>query len=114
MPSRLKVRVKLKGVAEAISRMRHLKATIRNKITRKALGEVAKKINKDARAGIPVESGLLKKSEGWVTRTYRNSSTVVIMVGPRHGFKQLVTMKRGWGAGRQMWRDPTKYAHLVT
>ncbi len=93
----------------------------RNTVVRRSLGIAARPIRKNARARVPVETGLLKKSIGIKTKTYRHSGASVALVGPRHGFKVKVGEKRATlrqalksgSATKDVFQDPTKYAHLV-
>ena len=72
-----------------------------------------KVVSKTAKALVPRDSGLLRKSIGTKTKLYRRSQTVITMVGPRSGMKQ--TVKQTGLDGRKVERmaNPSKYAHLV-
>ena len=67
-----------------------------------------------AKANAPVESGLLRKSIGRVTRSYKRGFHKVAVVGPRAGFHGMVAMKiKGVVVGKPKKRNPLHYAHLV-
>lgn len=98
------------------------------------LREISKMVAAEAKARVRSKSGLLVASIGTSpVRRYRNSGsrTIYIAVGPRRGFRRVVTQaKRGGikklGKGRSAaieaaaggWKaagiqNPVKYAHLV-
>ena len=54
-------------------------------------------------------SGLLRKSIGVRAKRYRRKGTMWVGIGPRTGFRQMVTTR----TGRVLLRDPIRYAHLV-
>lgn len=86
------------------------KDATRRKIMRPAIGEAASAVAKAARARVPVETGLLKKSIGTSVKTTKKGN-VVGVIGPRRGFKQQVN--RPSRIVQNTTADPTKYAHLV-
>jgi HK97 gp10 family phage protein len=104
------VRARLTGLKDVLDRLAHLrKQTTRSKIARRALQMASTPILKTAKRLAPKETGLLRKSIGRRLKTYRRTGTVFVMIGPRYGFKQLVTL----ASGKQHLRNPIKYAHLV-
>jgi HK97 gp10 family phage protein len=74
------------------------------KVARQAVSAGATPIQGSAKANAPEESGLLKKSIKKRVRTYKDSQTVVAIVGPDSSVK-------GEYKGKKRW--PAKYAHLV-
>lgn len=54
-------------------------------------------------------SGLLRKSIGVRAQRYRRAGIMWVGIGPRTGFRQVVTTR----TGRIVLRDPVKYAHLI-
>jgi HK97 gp10 family phage protein len=108
----MKVSIQTLGGDKIFSRLSGM-GKAANKIVKKAMGEAGKIILKEAKGGIPRESGLLKKSMGRKVKVYRGSGAVVAIVGPRTGFVQIVDVKGLGGIRHSVLRDPTKYAHLV-
>ncbi len=96
---------KLTGLQDLFRKLDELESKVRKKITSKALQAGMKPLTKAARAGIHDDTGQLRRSLGTRTRTYRNSGVVVVMMGPRTGFK--TTRSSG------QFQNPTQYAHLV-
>lgn len=100
-----------------------------------AVATYREKVKKSIRAGVaagrkvylsalknaaPVESGLLKKSLGTRSKTYRKGEVAGQTIGPRSGFKKEVVLKSTrMIAGkrrkviRKELRDPRKYAHIT-
>lgn len=117
------------NVGPAIESLREFKQAVQNRIMRKATEAGAKLIFDVAKAFVPKETGLLRKSLGRVTRTYKN--IVIVVIGPRSkpSFRKPVTIKKDrvfrMVRGRRvrmrkprpdqltMIRWPTKYMHLV-
>ena len=58
----------------------------------------------------PYSTGLLRKSIGRKTVVYPRKNTVVVVIGPRSGFKKSVVRP---GSKRPVLANPVKYAHLV-
>ena len=107
-----------KELKRAFKQLARLDERKKNTIVRQALGKAAKPILKNARARVPVESGLLKKSLGVKTKTYRRSGVSIAVIGPRKGFKTKVGgVKTRVGSAKgdetRQVRNPAKYAHLV-
>ena len=122
------IKGELQGLQGVLAALDRLKQGARNRILRKALPAAGKPMTKDAKTLAPRESGLLRKSIGAVTRTDK-SGFVLVIIGPRVGFKQQVKLKKGrifrQRGARTVWipkpspeqlsmmRNPIKYAHLV-
>ncbi len=83
----------------------------RNKVIRQAVSfsmtPVSKAAKTNLRPGHGFDTGLLKKSIGKKTKTYKGV-TFIAVVGPRKGFKKEVEVN-----GTLVTRNPSKYAHLV-
>lgn len=78
--------------------------------TRRAMAPVARSAKKCITAlRLKDSSGLLRKSIGVKAKRYKRRGSMWVGVGPRTGFRQMVTTR----TGRVMLRDPVKYAHLV-
>jgi len=80
-------------------------------VERTALREGAKPIEKRAKAGVPVASGLLKRSIGISVKKNRrgeNKGNLSARVGARTGFEQTDMVD-----GVAVRKNPVKYAHLV-
>lgn len=112
------VRVKIDGLEQLFARLAGIKKSLRTRILRKAVDKASKPILARAKALVPRDTGLLRKSLGRRVKTYGKTGVAVAVIGPRVGFrkqraeqgkKKLV--KAGSGAGRVM--NPVKYAHLV-
>lgn len=104
----MKLRGKMSGEKALNRKLSRLKEAVNRRVLRKAVTAASKPVLKEAKAKAPKETGLLKKSLGRRTKTYRNSGTAVAVVGPREGFKKEVTVN-----GKTEVRNPVKYAHLV-
>lgn len=88
--------------------MRELPQKVSRKFNGQAAGYAMKVIVKDMRRRCPKRYGVLRKSLGSRRKTYRNTSTVYVAVGPRAGFKRSITE-----GGRTFNVNPVNYAHLV-
>lgn len=78
--------------------------------TRRAMAPVARTAKKRlTRMRLHDRSGLLRKSIGVRSKRYHRDGTMWVGVGPRTGFRQIVTTR----TGRTMLRNPVKYAHLI-
>ena len=77
--------------------------------SRRAMTPVAKTTKKNITAAKLRGSGLLRKSIGIKAQKYNRQGNVWVGVGPRLGFRQVVTTKDGI----TMLRNPIKYMHLV-
>jgi HK97 gp10 family phage protein len=75
------------------------------KVIARALGPATVPMNKDAKQRAPRDSGQYAKSIGRVTRQYRGSGSVIVVIGPRTGF--AVTRADG------SRHDPVKIGHLL-
>ena len=78
------------------------------KIVRPAVNAALTPINKAAKRGAPVDTGILKKSIGKKVKTYKRTGIVMGMVGARGGFRIL---EPGRNDGRE--RIPVFYHHLA-
>ncbi len=111
-------KAKLTGLDDVHRAMRAVEAKIQKKIQRKALTEAMKPIAKAGKEKCPVDTsphnpvkGLLKKSLGTKTKTYRGSGIVVIIFGARTNFRRQVgTRTRGTNKGKPFYQDPAKIA----
>lgn len=127
MPSLLSIKGELIGAKEAVAVLKGVKPGKARSILRSSLEKAATPVLSAARQNAVRETGLLKKSMGRKSATYA-SGTVVVVVGPRRGFKQTVRLKPSWvwRGGTKPYRirkpkaghltvnrDPVKYAHLV-
>ena len=101
------VQMRIEGLEELRDKLLKLKRVTGRKVVRKALNEASKPILRTAKAKVPVDTGLLRKSLGRKQKSYRGGRSVVI-IGPRTGFKREVTV-----AGKKQVRNPAKYSHLV-
>lgn len=114
------IQAKLEGLPELLKSLDGLKPALKNRILRNALKKGSAIILKAARAKVPVDTGILKKSLGVKDKTYP-SGVVVVLVGPRSEFtkNKKGAQKRAWkrtGAqevGKAAGRKPMFYGHLV-
>jgi HK97 gp10 family phage protein len=125
MARRAFFRVKVSGHRELKRELEAVPEKIQRKALRAGQTKASRIVIKEARAKVPVRFGLLKKSIGRRSKTYRKTGVVLSVIGPRRGFK-----KKREGSGRKSrlgrWLarrglikskvrhdDPAKYAHLV-
>lgn len=97
------IKAEIQGISELMKTLEKFPGAIQRRILRPALNAEGTRVLKEAKAKVPVDTKLLKKSLGKRTKTYKNGGVVVI-VGPRHGYKRQIG---------GVWKNPTKYAHLV-
>lgn len=97
--------ISLSGDKELDAKLATLAARVQKRLIKKAVGFAGRRIRKDMRDNVPVDEGMLRKSIGTVTRTYRQSGNVLLVVGPRKGFvaengeradKYAIGIERGW------------------
>lgn len=100
--------VTITGLKPLLGKLAGLRSTQARAVRRRALMEASKPILQTAKSLAPVETGLLRRSLGRRVRSYRSGSTIVVIIGPRSGFKQEVKRKKGF-----VLANPTKYAHLT-
>jgi HK97 gp10 family phage protein len=94
----------LTGAKELERALKTLGERTQRKVVRQAVNAAATPMLKAARAGVEVESGLLKESLTKKVKTYTESGTIVAIIGPD-------TQTKGEFNGEPRW--PAKYAHLV-
>lgn len=97
---------KLTGMKELRRALEDLDKKTANKFTRIALASGAKVLKEAAAANAPKETGLLKKSIGVTIK--RRKGVLSARIGPRKGFGKKVKVD-----GREEYRDPNKYGHIV-
>jgi HK97 gp10 family phage protein len=93
---------KLHGLEQTIKNLNSLGSTKARAVSRRALTSASSEPLKVAKQLVTKDTGQLKKSLGKKTKTYRNSGTTVVIIGPRVGFMDAST-----------GRNPVKYGHLV-
>ena len=98
------VTIKLEGVQQLLKNLEQFSQTIQRRIVRKAVSAGSTPMLQAVKAAAPRETGLLKKSIGRKVKTYRNSGVVLVIIGPRSGFRTVIDDKP---------RNPLMYAHLV-
>jgi len=94
---------RIEGVEALQKMLKQFTLACQRRILRPALNNEGTKVLKAARRNINPDTGLLRKSLGKKTKTYPDGGVVVI-VGPRYGFKQVI---KGKG------KNPVNYMHLV-
>lgn len=105
------IKGKLTGQQQLFGKLDGLKGSLQRKILRRAVTDAAKVVRDRAKANVPIQSGLLRKSIGTKIKTYK-TGVVVAIIGARTGFKREVTVKGPRGSYTQL-RNPVYYAHLV-
>jgi hypothetical protein len=100
----LKIQARIEGVERLQAIMKSLPAQVARRVLRPALNAEGSKVVTQSKLMVPKSTGLLKKSIGKKTKTYTQTGNIVVVVGPRTSFRQMVSGKP---------RDPVKYAHLV-
>ncbi len=124
----IELRIKIEGDKELRRLLTGWTPVQQRRITRPGIAKASRVVSRAVKEAAPVESGLLKRSIGVKMVTYKNTGTVVGIVGPRRGYKRIVAVVDGRtqaftranverlgsrGPRRLAWRDPAKYAHLV-
>ncbi len=106
---------KLEGLEGALGNLQLLrKRSTRTKVARRALDIATRPMLAKAKQLCPVSEapplipGLLKKSYGRKIKTYRNG-TVVVLLGARTGFAQVVGQTAD---GKTIKQNPTSYDHF--
>jgi HK97 gp10 family phage protein len=111
------VKMRITGLEELIRRLESLDPKMRRKTLKAAVNAGSRILLAEMKAGVPSslnDTGLLRKSLGRRIKVYRQSGIVVAIVGPRRGFKQEIGMSSsGKYKGKPIYRNPTRYAHLV-
>lgn len=136
-----KVRVKIEGLAPLLAKLDGLKRAVQKTAIRRAVDQAGKVVLDAAKAAVPTNTGLLKKSLGRKVVIGRRSGVAIAIVGPRTGFKVIHTEARfnkkgealktqtGFtmsgrktkgkkvilklGSRSPLMSNPTRYAHLV-
>lgn len=116
--------VKVTGLQDAFDQLHTLVAKVQKAILRKAMNKAGSIVLKEMKKHAPVEVGrdelsrarakTLKKSLGKKVKSYAKKGVVIVVVGPRRGFrKQVGVRKRGNNVGQPVYYDPSKTSHLV-
>src|SRR3984893_8448849 len=109
-------KAQITGLQDVFKRLRRVDDKVRKKILRSALTAGGQIVLLDARSKVPVNSGLLKESLCKKVKAYQRSGTVVVIVGPRTGFKRTVQHAYITSANlgeRSVVENPTAIAHLA-
>lgn len=110
------IKARLEGVETALAALGEVARTVRNKVLRKAVNAASRLVLDAARALVPKDTGMLRKSLGVRIQTYRGSGKVVAVIGPRTGYTRTRSGTQQTALGRKIketGRNPSKYAHLV-
>ncbi|MBN2024080.1 MAG: HK97 gp10 family phage protein [Pirellulales bacterium] len=113
----IQIGIDVRGDVEAKALLDALPFRVYRRVLRSAVAKATRPIVRDAKALAPKRNrtvdeqgrevgptGLLRKSLGFVIRTYLTRGVVLGVIGPRKGFRTIID-------GRP--RDPIHYAHLV-
>jgi len=140
----LKASVTLRGLEATFAKLATLDDKLRKQATRKGLAAAGRVILKAMRPKIRKSTDprlvpdLLRKALGAKAKTYRNSGVVILVIGPRTGFKRnkktkqremtkfaraigikkvrakgLLNRLMGRTTGKTVYQNPTQYAHLA-
>lgn len=112
------VSAKLDGLEPFLRNVARLQVSMRKKILRKAATEANRIFLRAAKANLiannSVRTKILLKSLGSKVRSYNSGSTIVVMMGPRTGYKTAIGVRtRGRHKGQVIYENPTQIAHLV-
>ena len=88
-------------------------AKVVKRATNSAMTPVLRDAKKIASSNLIKDTGLLAESLGRKQKVYKRSGIVVVIVGPRKGFKRKVERNYFGGEKKMVWADPLHYAHLV-
>lgn len=100
----LKIQARIEGAETLQAMLKSLPAQVARRVLRPALNAEGSKVVTQSKQLVPKATGLYKRSIGKKTKTYTQSGNIIVIVGPRTGFRQVI-------AGKP--HDPVKYAHLV-
>lgn len=97
------MRITTSGFPETIAKLNELSSRVQKRLVERAGRAALKPIVNAARSRVPKDTGNLRKSIG-VKKTKRvGRGEVILLVGPRDGFK--------WArSGRNIENDPVRYA----
>lgn len=98
----------VEGLKPWLRKLAQLRSPRARAVRRKAMMDASSPLLKTTKALVLRETGLLARSLGRRVRSYRGGAVVVVIIGPRSGFKQEVQRRRGVTLS-----NPTKYAHLT-
>lgn len=101
------IRANVRGEKRLLDRLERLKLATQKRILRPAVTAAARPIRQAAKANVPVQLGLLKRS--LIVKTITYPQTAVAIVGPQ----TKLNATRVNLFGRTVLTRPTKYAHLV-
>lgn len=141
--SGFRISARLVGFEQVFAKLKGFEPKLRQKILKKALPAGARVILKRARELVPIsddprlEPKLLKKALGTKVKAYSRSGVVIVVIGPRVGFKRNRKTKRreqtkfsrllgvkqvrrkgllgllGAKQAKLVYQNPTQYAHLA-
>jgi len=110
------------GLDGTLKMLKWLPKKLGEKVLKKAVGIASRKLSKAVKNGLPVRTGILKKSIGAKIKQYRNTKIIVGVVGAKKGFRtQVGTYKRDsrksakypHKKGDPIYVNPVNYLHLV-
>lgn len=103
--------VELLGDKSLLKKFATLPDRLQRKHVRRGVTKAARRTAKEAKGKVPTETKTLKLSIGQRVRTRRG--VVLAAVGPRRNMGRMVSAEGRGGKTRQVFRNPTRYAHLV-
>ena len=110
------------GLDGTLRLLKWLPKKLGEKVLKKAVGVASRKLSKAVKNGLPVRTGILKKSIGAKIKQYKNTKIIVGVVGAKKGFRQQIgTYKQDSGKsaryphkkGDPVFANPVNYLHLV-
>lgn len=96
--------MQLIGDKELRRKLLSLAENTQRKVTRQAVNKAATPVVRSAKSKVSVQSGLLKKSMGKRVKTYKQTQTVVAVIGAKRSTS---------GTYRGKLRRPANYSHLA-
>ena len=121
----LQVNLNITGVEELVKKLQTIEKKHARKAARTAIGEATKIVLKTAKALVPKDTGLLRKSLGRKVKVYRRNGVVTGLVGPRTNVTDRLKSRKGRGVvaklneivgkalNAEVAKKPARYAHLV-
>lgn len=84
----------LTGLKDVLKALESVKASVARRLLRTGLNTASTPMAKTAKRLAPKYHGTLRKSIGKIVKTYPNTGAVVVVIGPRKGFKREVAVKK--------------------
>lgn len=105
-----KTTIRIKGMSTLLRNLQHLGDQVGGKIGKKAMTKALTPMLKDARQGIPVETGFSKKSLAKKVLFYKTSNVVLGLIGADKAYR---TFRKTNSKGKKMYHAPARILHLL-